>query len=60
MSHQQKQQQFYGNDEDIRSMDGSEWSLEEEEEGENIIGHGNAKQKEESHSKIALLEVNNS
>jgi hypothetical protein len=62
MSHQKKQQHFDGNDakeEDIRSISigGSEWSLEEEE---NIVGHGNAKQKEEEiHPKIALLEVNN-
>jgi hypothetical protein len=60
MSHQHKKQQFgnedkEGNEEDIRSMEGSEWSLEEE----NIVSHGNAKQKEESNSKIALLEVNN-
>jgi hypothetical protein len=36
-------------------MDGSEWSVEEED----IVGIRNAKQKEESNSKIALLEVNN-
>jgi hypothetical protein len=59
MSQQQKQQHCEGNDdkgEDIRSIEGSEWSVEEE----NIVGHGNAKQKEEeSNPKIALLEVNN-
>jgi hypothetical protein len=55
MSHQQKQQN--AKEEDIRSIEGSEWSLEEE----NIaVGDGNAKQKEEeSNPKIALLEVNN-
>jgi hypothetical protein len=52
-------QQQLGNDakeEDIRSMEGSDWSVEEED----IVGHGNAKQKEgESNPKIVLLEVNN-
>jgi hypothetical protein len=59
MSDQQKQQQFNdAKEKDIRSIGGSEWSVEEEE---NIVGHGNAKQKEEeSHPnlKIVLLEVN--
>jgi hypothetical protein len=62
MSYQQKQQQFDGNEndneEDIRSIGGSEWSVEEE----NIvgIGNGNAKQKEGSNpAEIALLEVEN-
>jgi hypothetical protein len=60
MSDQQKEQQFDGDEdkeeeEDIRSIEGSEWSVEEE----NIVGHGNAKQKEGTHPKIALLEVNN-
>jgi hypothetical protein len=35
-------------------MDGSEWSVEDEK---NVVGDENAKQMEESHSKIALLEV---
>jgi hypothetical protein len=52
MSHQQEQE--HANEEDIRSIEGSEWSVEEE----NIVGDGNAKQNEESNSKIALLEVN--
>jgi hypothetical protein len=58
MSHQQKQQQFDGNDEDneedIRSIGGSsEWSMD------TIGGDGNAKQNEEENNpKIALLEVN--
>jgi hypothetical protein len=38
-------------------MDGSEWSVEEENI---VVGDGNAKKmEEESNSKIALLEVNN-
>jgi hypothetical protein len=54
MSDQQKQPQFEDNkEEDIRSIEGSEWSLEEE----NIVGHGDAKQNAESSPKIALLEV---
>jgi hypothetical protein len=59
MSDKQKQQQFGNEDkeEDIRSIEGSEWSVEEEE---NIVGNGNAKQKkEEGNAKIALLEVHN-
>jgi hypothetical protein len=56
MSDQKKQQQFEDKEEGILSMEGTEWSLKEEE---NIVGHGNAKQKEMT-SKIALLlEVNN-
>jgi hypothetical protein len=59
MSDQQKEQQFDGDEdkkeEGIRSIEGSEWSVEEE----NIVGHGNAKLKEEINPKIALLEVNN-
>jgi hypothetical protein len=55
MSDQQKQPQLDAKEEDIRSMEGSEWPVEEENI---VVGNGNAKQKEEeSNPKIALLEV---
>jgi hypothetical protein len=56
MTDQQKPPQFEDKEEDICSLEGSEWSMKEE----NIVSHGNLKQKEEeSNPKIGLLEVNN-